>query len=165
MPQGHELTIVLVDDDDVEAMAVERGLLKARIANRMVRARDGIEALELLRGHAGAAPLAPPYLLLVDIRMPRLDGIGLIREIRADPKLGSSVIFVLTTSDDERDKFAAYRLHVAGYILKSIDKDSLLPLMTMLDYHLLIVEPPPAGDAPGADASGAAAPGAVAPGS
>ena len=75
--------------------------------------------------------------------MPRLDGIGLIREMRKDPELTRTVIFVLTTSDDDRDKMAAYDQHVAGYIVKSNTKEELLPLMAMLDYYVLIVEPPP----------------------
>jgi CheY-like chemotaxis protein len=140
---ANELTLLLVEDDDVDALSVERGLIKAKIVNRLVRAIDGVEALEMLRGE-GRAKLAPPYLLLVDIQMPRLDGIGLIRAIRADPELTRTVIFVLTTSDDDRDKIAAYDLHVAGYIVKSNTKEELLPLTSMLDYYLLIVEPPPA---------------------
>jgi CheY-like chemotaxis protein len=96
----------------------------------------------MLRGE-GRPKLPPPFLLLVDIQMPRLDGIGLIRAIRADPVLTRTVIFVLTTSDDDRDKIAAYDLHIAGYIVKSNTKEELLPLTAMLDYYLLIVEPPP----------------------
>jgi CheY-like chemotaxis protein len=138
----NELTLLLVEDDDVDAMSVERGLAKAKILNPLVRAVDGVEALEMLRGE-GRDQLQPPYLLLVDIQMPRMDGIGLIRAIRADPDLTRTVVFVLTTSDDDRDKIAAYDLHVAGYIVKSNTKEELLPLTAMLDYYLLIVEPPP----------------------
>jgi CheY-like chemotaxis protein len=142
MMQANELTLLLVEDDDIDALSVERGLAKAKIVNRLVRAGDGVEALEMLRGE-GREKLQPPYLLLVDIQMPRLDGIGLIRAIRADPELTRTVIFVLTTSDDDRDKIAAYDLHVAGYIVKTNTKQELLPLTSMLDYYLLIVEPPP----------------------
>jgi CheY-like chemotaxis protein len=142
--QAKHLTILLVEDDDVEAETVTRGLARAKVINKLVRANDGVEALEMLRGTADRPPLAPPFLLLVDIQMPRLDGIQLIKEIRADPNLTRSVIFVLTTSDDDRDKIAAYDLHIAGYILKTNTKEELLPLMAMLDYYLVIVEPPPA---------------------
>jgi CheY-like chemotaxis protein len=138
------VTILLVEDDDVDAEMVQRCLLRAKIANKLARVRDGIEALDLLRGQNGVAQLPPPYLILVDIRMPRLDGIGLIREIRADPALTRTVIFVLTTSDADRDKIAAYNEHVAGYIVKSNTDDQFLPLAKMLDYYLLIVAPPPA---------------------
>jgi CheY-like chemotaxis protein len=130
--QANELTLLLVEDDDIDALSVERGLAKAKIVNRLVRAGDGVEALEMLRGE-GREKLQPPYL----------DGIGLIRAIRADPELTRTVIFVLTTSDDDRDKIAAYDLHVAGYIVKTNTKQELLPLTSMLDYYLLIVEPPP----------------------
>jgi CheY-like chemotaxis protein len=142
MPKANELTIILVEDDDVEALTVTRSLQKAKIVNRLVRATDGVEALELLRG-VGPVKVEPPYLLLVDIHMPRLDGIGLIKAIRADPQLTRALIFVLTTSQDDRDKVAAYDLHVAGYIVKSNTHAELLPLTTMLDYYLLIVESPP----------------------
>ena len=137
------VTILLVEDDDVDALTVERCLKQAKITNTMVRANDGIEALEMLRGTHASIRLEAPYLLLVDIRMPRLDGIGLINEIRRDPQLTRTVIFVLTTSDADRDKMAAYDAHVAGYIVKTGSSDQFLTLATMLNYYLVIVEPPP----------------------
>jgi CheY-like chemotaxis protein len=143
MSDKKELTLLLVEDDDIDAQIVKRNLDKAKIINRLVRATDGADALDMLRGTNGHQKLVPPYLLLVDIQMPRLDGIGLIREIRADPHLTRTPIFVLTTSDDDRDKVAAYDQHVAGYIVKSNTKEELLPLMQMLDFYVLIVEPPP----------------------
>jgi CheY-like chemotaxis protein len=139
----NELTIVLVEDDDIDAEVVKRNLAKAKIINPLVRATDGVDALDMLRGHGGRERIKPPYLLLVDIQMPRMDGIALIREIRADPQLTRTVIFVLTTSDDDRDKMNAYNEHIAGYVVKSNTKEELLPLTAMLDYYLLIVEPPP----------------------
>jgi CheY-like chemotaxis protein len=83
--------------------------------------------------------LQPPYLFLVDIRMPRLDGIGFIHAVRADPELATTVIIVLTTSDSDRDRVAAQHAQVAGYLLKSHTDDELLPLAKMLRYHLLIM--------------------------
>lgn len=77
--------ILLVDDDDGDAKAVERTFLKARIANRIVRARDGVEALEILRGTDKQPRLDRPYLLLVDLNMPRMNGIQLVTAIREDP--------------------------------------------------------------------------------
>ena len=137
------VTILLVEDDDVDALTVDRCLKQAKITNTMVRAKDGVEALEMLRGTHARTRLAAPYLLLVDIRMPRLDGIGLINEIRRDPQLTRTVIFILTTSDADRDKMAAYDAHVAGYIVKTGSGDQFLTLATMLNYYLVIVEPPP----------------------
>ena len=140
---SNQVTILLVEDDDIDATALARGLSSAKIANPVVRARDGIEALHMLRGTNGKQKVPSPFLLLVDIRMPRLDGLGLIRQVRNDPKLKRSVIFVLTTSDSERDRMAAYDAHVAGYIVKSDAKDQFLRLASMLEYYLLIVAPPP----------------------
>jgi CheY-like chemotaxis protein len=141
------ITLLLVDDDDIDAEMVVRCLARGKIANPLVRARDGIEALDLLRGTNGAQKIAAPVLLLVDIRMPRLDGIGLIQAVRADPELTRTVIFVLTTSDSDRDRMAAYDAHVAGYILKSNSHDELLSLTKMLEYYLMIVVAPPSAPA------------------
>ncbi len=138
------IKILLVEDDDIDAATVMRGLAGAKIANPVVRARDGVEALEILKGTNGRTRLQPPYLLLVDIRMPRLDGLGLIRELRNTPALQRTVVFVLTTSDNDRDRTAAYDGHVAGYIIKSHTSQHFLQLARMLEYYLLIVSPPPA---------------------
>jgi CheY-like chemotaxis protein len=137
-----EVTLVLVEDDDIDAESVQRALRRARISNPLVRARDGIEALELLRGAGDRPPLAPPYLLLVDLRLPRMDGLELIRVIRADPALVRTVIFVLTTSDREKDKVQAYDANVAGFIVKGDTGADFNQLMQLLEYYLLIVSPP-----------------------
>ena len=140
--QGEQVSILLVEDDDIDAATVVRGLNRAGIANPLARAHDGVEALEMLLGTNGKEKLQPPCLLLVDIRMPRLDGLGLIRQIRSNPLLQRTVIFVLTTSNSERDREAAYDAHVAGYIVKSDSPDQFLGLASMLEYYLLIVSPP-----------------------
>jgi CheY-like chemotaxis protein len=137
------VTILLVEDDDIDAASISRGLARANILNPVVRARDGVEALEMLLGTGGQKRLGAPYLLLIDIRMPRLDGLALIRAIRSDPILQRTIIFILTTSDDERDRIAAYDAHVAGYIVKSNSPEQFRALAGMLEYYLLIVSPPP----------------------
>lgn len=146
--QARQLTLLLVEDDEVDAETVMRGLAAARLVNPVVRARDGIEALEFLHGTNGRKKIRSPYVLLVDIGLPRLDGLGLIRRIRSDRALQRTVVFVLTTSDSDEDRAAAYDEHVAGYIVKSSSKDQFLRLASMLDYYLLIVSPPPAGPGP-----------------
>jgi CheY-like chemotaxis protein len=135
--------ILLVEDDDIDAMSVVRGLASAKIPNSLVRARDGVEALEMLLGTNGKERLSPPYLLLIDIRLPRLDGLGLVRKIRSNRMLQRTIIFMLTTSDSDRDRMAAYDAHVAGYIVKSSGDEQFSRLARMLDYYLLIVAPPP----------------------
>lgn len=136
------VTILLVEDDDIDAMTVKRGLAATNILNPLVRAHDGVEALEMLLGTHGKTKLSPPYLLLVDIRMPRLDGLGLVRAIRSNPILQRTVVFMLTTSDSDRDQAAAYDAHVAGYIVKTNVRDHFIRLAHMLEYYLMIVSPP-----------------------
>jgi len=137
-----QVTIVLVEDDDIDAETVIRGLAGAKIINPVIRARDGVEALELLLGTSSKKRLGQPYLLLVDVRMPRLDGLGLVRAIRGNPSLQRSIIFILTTSDSEIDRLNAYNEHVAGYIVKSNSPDQFLRLARMLEYYIMIVALP-----------------------
>lgn len=111
------MNILLVDDDDGDAKAVRRAFGKYGAANPVVRARDGVEALDILRGPAANQPEAP-FILLLDINMPRMSGHEFLSELRKDPRLRRLVVFVLTTSDDAGDVERAYGQNVAGYILK-----------------------------------------------
>ena len=88
------VSILLVEDDDVDAMGVERALKKLRLANPLFRARDGLQGLEMMRSQK----IPRPFLILLDLNMPRMNGLETLREIRRDPALTKSVIFVLTTS-------------------------------------------------------------------
>ena len=139
---AHAIQILLVEDDDGDARAVERTFVKARIANPIVRAIDGVEALDLMKGTNGRARLRRPYLLLVDLNMPRMDGIQLVTAIREDPVLHDTIIFMLTTSNRAEDKQAAYSLNVTGYILKEKAGEDFLKLFSLVDTYWRIVEMP-----------------------
>ena len=102
--EANTLNLILVEDDDGDAKAVVRAFKKEKVLNPITRAKDGIEALELLRGENGQTKPKKPYALLIDINMPRMNGIDLIKEIRVDKNLNQSVIFMLTTSKREEDK-------------------------------------------------------------
>jgi CheY-like chemotaxis protein len=134
--------ILLVEDDDGDAKAVERTFLKARIANPLLRVRDGVEAMEMLKGTDQQPRLEPPYLLLVDLNMPRMNGIQLVSAIREDPGLHETIIFMLTTSNRAEDKRAAYSLNVTGYILKERAGEDFLKLFNLVDTYWRIVEMP-----------------------
>lgn len=136
------LRILLVEDDDGDAMAVERIFLKGRIAKPIVRALDGVEALEILRGTDTQTRLQTPYLLLLDLNLPRMSGIQLTAAIRGDPQLHDTVIFVLTTSNRQQDKKAAYALNVSGYILKEKAGENFQDLLNLVDSYRRIVELP-----------------------
>jgi len=136
------IRILLVEDDDGDAKAVERTFLKARIANPIMRARDGVEAMEILKGTDQQPRLERPYLLLVDLSMPRMDGIQLVRAIREDPGLHATIIFMLTTSNRAEDKKSAYSQNVTGYILKERAGEDFLKLCSLVECYWRIVEMP-----------------------
>ena len=136
------INILLVEDDDGDAMAVERTFRKAGITSSIVRAVDGIEALQILKGTDGHARLAKPSLLLVDLNLPRMNGIQLVTAIREDHELHDAVIFVLTTSNRQQDRSAAYALNVAGYILKEKSGEDFQSLFNLVNSYQRIVELP-----------------------
>jgi CheY-like chemotaxis protein len=141
-PNGTPLNILLVEDDDGDAKAVRRAFQKAKIANPIHRAVDGMEALDILKGRNGKEKPAPPYLLLVDLNMPRMNGIQFIQALREDEDLRHSIAFILTTSKREEDKIAAYDLNVAGYIVKATAGNDFLNLVHLVDCYWRIVEMP-----------------------
>jgi CheY-like chemotaxis protein len=139
---GASIRILLVEDDDGDAKAVERTFFKTRNAKSIVRAVDGIEALEILQGTDLRPRLQKPYLLLVDLNLPRMNGLELVAAIREDPQLRDTVVFVLTTSNRQQDKNAAYALKVAGYIPKEKAGENFQNLFNLVDSYRRIVELP-----------------------
>ena len=136
------VTFLLVEDDEVDVKAIKRSLDELRIANPLVVARDGREALEYLRGQNGRKKVESPFLVLLDLNMPRMNGLEFLAELRADRELNTAVVFVLTTSRDERDRLSAYEKHVAGYIVKSNVADSFAEAMKLIDHYWRVVEFP-----------------------
>ena len=134
------LNIVLVDDDDVDVMNVQRAFEKGKLPHPTWVAQDGIAALALLR--SGEVP-ATRRLVLLDLNMPRMNGIEFLKELRADPALRMTPVVVLSTSNDERDKAAAYELNVAGYLLKPVTFSAFVELISTLHHWWSIVEFPP----------------------
>ncbi|KJZ23154.1 response regulator [Tritonibacter mobilis] len=138
---ARDVKIILVEDDDGDAKAIRRAFSKARIANPLIRFRNGREALSFLKGETDQDPPLQ-FVVLSDINMPRMSGIELLEALRDDPTLHKTLFFVLTTSDDERDITAAYSNNVAGYILKSQAGDMFIELMTVMNNFWRIVELP-----------------------
>jgi CheY-like chemotaxis protein len=110
--------------------------------NPIVEAGDGIEALQHLRGEGGHSKLQPPFMVLLDLNMPRMGGIEFLEQVRGDPALESALIFVMTTSLAENDRAGAYAQHVAGYILKQRPGQSFLDAIRMLSQYCKVVEFP-----------------------
>ena len=136
------VNIVLVEDDDADAKAIWRAFQKAKIAYPFVRAVDGLDALDILKGANGKEKVAAPYLLLVDLNMPRMGGIQLMMALRADQQLRQSIAFILTASSSDEDKDAAYDLNVAGYIVKATAGQDFINLVDLVGCYWRIVELP-----------------------
>ena len=133
------LNILLVDDDEVDVMNVQRAFKKANITNPVYVAGNGIEALEMLRGDS------MPHqrrIVLLDINMPKMNGIEFLREVRRDPALRSLCVVVLTTSNEDRDRIEAYQLNVAGYLLKPVTFIHFVDVMATLNKYWALMEMP-----------------------
>lgn len=133
------VTVLLVEDDDIDAETVVRSFNKLKIGNPVRHARDGEEALEILRGENGFAPIDGPYVVLLDLNMPRLNGHDFLTEIRNDPMLDQTVVFVLTTSSAEEDCHKAYKKNVAGYIVKQEAGKGFIEAVKMLEQFWHVV--------------------------
>lgn len=141
------LTIVLAEDDDGHANLIHRNLERAGLTNGFLRARDGQEALDLIRGegeHAGRESLGD-YLLLLDINMPRVDGVEVLRQIKADPALAATPVIMLTTTDDPREVERCYKLGCNVYITKPVAYDKFVEAIRQLGLFLQVVKIPPNG--------------------
>ena len=134
-----ELNILLVEDDQVDVMNVQRAFKKNNIANPLWIAGNGVEALDKLR--SGEVPTSR-LLVLLDLNMPRMNGIEFLRNLRADGDLRQLPVVVLTTSDDERDRVEAYQLNVAGYIVKPVTFSNFCDAMSTLNKYWTLVELP-----------------------
>jgi CheY-like chemotaxis protein len=137
-----EVTILLVEDDEVDVMAIKRALRELKIANRLFHATDGIEALEMLRGQDGREVVPRPYVILLDLNMPRMGGLEFLAELRKDSDLQRSIVFIMTTSAAEEDRFRAYNQNVAGYILKHNPARSFLDAISMIEHFWRVIEFP-----------------------
>ncbi len=135
--------ILLVDDDQVDVMNVQRAFKKNIIQNPLHIANNGMEALDMLRGTEGREKIIPtPRLILLDINMPRMNGIEFLRELRKDPVLRSISVIIMTTSNDDKDKFEAYNLNVAGYIVKPVSFEKFVGAVSVLNTYWQLCEMP-----------------------
>ena len=136
------VNLLLVEDDEVDVQGLKRAFAKSRIGNPITVARDGIEALEFLRGENGRPKLPKPHLILLDLNMPRMNGLEFLEAIRADEDLKRSVVFMITTSKAEEDKARAYDQHVAGYIVKQDPANTFMQAVALFEHYWKIVEFP-----------------------
>jgi CheY-like chemotaxis protein len=140
--EPNTVQLLHVEDDDLCLMGLNRAFKAAKIANPVSFAHDGVEALEMLRGTSGRSRLQRPFLILLDLNMPRMDGIEFLKELRNDEDLKKSIVFIMTTSDADEDKVKSYNLGVAGYILKSNPANAFLEATALLGTYWRVVEFP-----------------------
>lgn len=137
--------VLLVEDNDDDAELCMRSMKRGRVGNALVRARDGVEALELLGLRKGAlAPLStPPLLVLLDLRMPRMDGHEVLAAVRADPATRMLPVVVLTTSAQRSDLVGAYTAGANSYIVKPVDFAQFDAAIRQLELYWLVLNHPP----------------------
>ena len=138
--KGEPITVLLVEDDPAHAEIVRRNFEDFGMANRLVHVSDGQFALDYLYrlGEFGSAELAPrPGLVLLDLRLPRVEGLEVLRIIKSDPALSSIPVVILTTSSAESDMVRAYGSHANSYLVKPVGLPQFMDLMKMLGYYWL----------------------------
>jgi CheY-like chemotaxis protein len=145
MVLDESLIILLAEDDEGHAALVRRNLKRAGIANTIVRVADGREALDYVRceGEYAGRPPQTPLLLLLDINMPRLDGIEALRQIKADEETKRVPVIMLTTTDEPREIARCYDLGCSVYITKPVEYDRFVEAIRQLGLFLQVVQVPP----------------------
>jgi CheY-like chemotaxis protein len=141
---NRELVILLAEDDDGHAYLVQQNLMDAGLANRVVRVPDGQEALDYIHCAGAFAARVPngPLLLLMDINMPRVDGMEVLRRLKADPKTAELPVIMLTTTDDPREVKRCYELGCASYVTKPVEYERFVEAIRRLGLFLSIVQVP-----------------------
>ena len=138
-----QINLLHIEDDSVDRMVIERALKKIEGIGTIHNATNGEEALDLLTGENGKQRLSPyPQIILLDINMPKMNGIEFLKELRADEALKSCSVFIMTTSNDEQDKFEAYKLNVAGYVLKPLSFEKFVSAVSILNSYWKLCEHP-----------------------
>lgn len=142
MMEDKTINILLIEDDEVDIMNVKRAFKKNNIRNPLYVAENGLQALSLLRSQNGQLTLFPKQrrLILLDLNMPKMNGLEFLQEIRDDPDLRGIPVIVLTTSDEDRDKVEAYKLNVAGYILKPVTFSKFTEVIATLNKYWTLCE-------------------------
>ena len=143
------LLIVLAEDDEGHASLVQRNLERAGLANGLHRLKDGQEALDFLRGEGDYAGRNPnqPVLVLLDIKMPRVDGVEVLRQLKANPRTALIPVIMLTTTDDPREIQRCYELGCSVYVTKPVDYQGFVEAIKRLGLFLQVVRVPENGKA------------------
>ena len=141
MTNYEEVEILLVEDNPKDAEMTQRALRKHNLGNKVHWVKDGAEALDYVfcRGaYAGRSAARPPRLILLDIKMPKVDGIEVLRQIKSDETTRSVPVVVMTSSNEERDVVDSYRLGVNSYIVKPIEFPAFLEVVASIGLYWVV---------------------------
>lgn len=141
----NEIVILIAEDDDGHAELIIDNLREAGLTNEIIRFRDGQEALDFLTGTPdmeNSRQRGTAYLLLLDIRMPRVDGVEVLRRVKNNPELHKMPVIMLTTTDDPREVKNCYELGCSCYITKPVDYDRFSEMLNRLGLFLMVVQVP-----------------------
>ncbi len=141
---NREVMILIAEDDDGHAELIRKNLARAGIANAIIRFRDGQEISDFLfnRGNGPVREPGRPYILLLDIRMPKMDGTEVLRLIKGDAELRKMPVVMITTTDDPREVALCHELGCNSYITKPLEYDSFVNAIRQLGMFLLVVQVP-----------------------
>ena len=146
MEHRNEVEILLVEDNPHDAELVLRALRKYNLANRVVHLKDGQQALEWLFGtgaYAGRDPSHKPRVVLLDLKLPKVDGLEVLRAMRADERTKFIPVVALTSSGEERDVIETYKVGVNSYIVKPVDFESFSAAVAEIGHYWLLVNHEP----------------------
>ena len=145
------MTILLVEDNPDDEILTVRELQKQPIVNKIVAVRDGVEAMEYLFGtgqYARRDVRDLPTVVLLDLKLPKVDGLQVLRRIRADDRTKNIPVVVLTSSDDQRDVVESYRLGANSYVCKPVNYKQFQEAVRHVQFYWLrLNQPPPSGEA------------------
>jgi len=139
-----EVIVLVVEDDDGHARLIEKNLRRASIKNEMLRFTDGQQILDFLfrRGEGRKRVHLAPYLLLLDIHIPKMDGVEVLRQIKQNEELRKVPVIMLTTTDDPREVEVCHSLGCSHYIVKPVEYDKFAEVLSRLGLFLKIVQVP-----------------------
>lgn len=139
-----EVVIVLAEDDEGHAHLIIRNLKRVGVANTILHFKDGQETLDFLfrRGDGPHREIKAPYLLLLDIRMPKVDGTEVLRQIKQDPELCKLPVIMITTTDDPREVAKCHELGCSNYVAKPVDYEQFVEAIGRLGLFLMVVTMP-----------------------
>jgi len=139
--QGKPITILLVEDEDAHAAIVKRNLNDFKVANKINHVKDGQQALDYLyqrKEYADPLSFPRPELILLDLRLPKVDGLEVLKIIKSDPKLVRIPVVIMTTSSAEKDVTEAYDHNANSYLVKPLDLQKFMPMLESIGFYWLV---------------------------